>query len=62
LNELTRGAEIRNKLIHRPKEIKIKDEEANKYVHDVEIAIGHLLTLLYPGDPIIERFLNRAPG
>jgi len=58
LNELTRGAEIRNKLIHRPKEIKIKDEEANKYVHDVEIAIGHLLTLLYPGDPIMERFFK----
>jgi len=58
LKELTKGAEIRNKLIHRPKDIEIKEEQANKYVHDVEIAIGHLLTLLYPEDPIMERFFK----
>ncbi|MEM0007767.1 MAG: hypothetical protein QXR89_05845 [Candidatus Bathyarchaeia archaeon] len=48
LKELQKGAEIRNKLIHRPKEIDISAQEANKYVQDVEIAIGHLLTMLYP--------------
>jgi hypothetical protein len=55
LKELAKGAEIRNKLIHRPKEVKINAQEANKYVQDVEIAIGHLLTLLHPGDPIMKR-------
>jgi hypothetical protein len=58
LKELAEGARIRNKLIHRPEKFEIKGENANKYVHDVEIAIGHLLSLLYPSDPIMEKFFK----
>ena len=56
VNELAKGAETRNKLVHRPKDIHIDDEQANKYIHDVETAIYHLLTLLYPDDSIMKHF------
>lgn len=56
LKELAKGVEMRNKLIHRPKDMHIGDEEANQYIHDVEIAIYHLLTLLYPDDSINKHF------
>ena len=56
LKELAEGVEMRNKLIHRPKDIHIDTEQANQYIHDVEIAIYHLLTLLYPDDSITKHF------
>lgn len=56
LKELKKGAEIRNKLIHRPEDIHIDRRQANKYVHNVQIAIYHLLTLFYPDDPNIRTF------
>jgi len=56
LKELAKGAEIRNKLVHRPKDTLIDAQESNVYIQDVEIAIYHLLTLLYPKDLIIKRF------
>jgi len=56
VNKLAKGAETRNKLVHRPKDIHIDAEQANKYTHDVEIAIYHLLTLLYPDDSINKHF------
>lgn len=55
LRELSEGAQVRNRLVHRPKEIHIDRREAIKYVQDVETAIYHLLTLLYPDDPIVKR-------
>ena len=48
--KLKEGAEIRNKLIHNPQNINVSHEEANKYIHDVENAIYHLLYLLYEED------------
>jgi len=59
LSELSKGAEIRNKLLHKPKVEGVDVGEANKYVRDVEIAIYHLLNLLYPKDPIIKTLYNR---
>lgn len=56
LNKLAKGAEIRNKLIHRPQDKRLTRQQSNKYVQDVEMAIYHLLTLLYPKDPIIKHF------
>lgn len=56
LKELREGAKIRNKLVHRPQDIKIDAQQSNNYVQDVETAIYHLLTLLHPKDPIIKRF------
>jgi len=59
LKELQKGAEIRNKLVHKPTGKDIDYGKANKYVQDVEIAIYHLLTLLYPKDPIIKTLYNQ---
>lgn len=56
LKELQKGVENRNKLVHRPDDIQITTEEANKYIHDVETAIYHLLHLLDPGDSFINTF------
>lgn len=53
LKELINGVTKRNKLVHRPQDIKLTIEEANKYVYDVKTAIYHLLHLLYPHDDFI---------
>lgn len=60
LSELNKGAETRNKLLHRPNETTVTDNEANNYVHDVETAIWHLLTLLYPKDDCIKSRYNES--
>jgi hypothetical protein len=56
LKELQEGVEVRNKLIHKPKNVDIDPNKANTYVQDVEIAIFHLMNLLYPEDKIFQRF------
>jgi len=56
LRELKKGVEMRNKLVHKPKDIKLTTAEANKYICDVETAIYHLLHLLYPHDNFINLF------
>jgi hypothetical protein len=53
VKELAKGAETRNKLIHRPGEA-VEQEKAQRYVYDVEVAVFHLLTLLYPNDELIK--------
>jgi len=58
LKEIAKGVEIRNKLLHRPKEFQIDDQDAIIYVQDIEIAIYHLLHKLYPKDPIITKFYS----
>lgn len=50
VNELQKGAAIRNNLIHKPENTEISLKEADEYVHNVEIAIYHLLYLLYKED------------
>ena len=54
LKELREGMEMRNRLLHRPTEKTVTSEEANAYVHDVESAIYHLMTLLYPNDILVK--------
>jgi len=56
LREIREGVQIRNDLIHKPKEVHISVEQASEYVQDIQIAIYHLLHLLYPDDPCIEFF------
>jgi len=56
LKEISKGVETRNKLVHRPEEIVIDPGEANKYVRDVEIAIHHLILMLYPNNKHIEYY------
>lgn len=59
LKEIIKGVEIRNKLVHRPSEIKIDINDANKYVEDIEQAIYHLLSVLYSNeDEVIKRTLK----
>jgi hypothetical protein len=53
LKEIQEGVRIRNILVHRPEDIDIEIKVANKYIHDVETAIYHLLFLLFPNDPNI---------
>jgi hypothetical protein len=54
LNKIREGVEKRNNLIHRPNEEKINGQEAINYVLNIEKAIFHLLSLLYPGDQLIK--------
>ncbi len=56
LNAIRKGVEIRNKLVHRPETLNISLDEANNYVNDVELAIHHLIYLLYPDDPDVRFF------
>jgi len=56
VSQIRKGVEIRNKLVHRPEEIRITLQDANTYVRDVEIAVYHLLLSLYPNDPNVRRF------
>jgi hypothetical protein len=60
LTALREGARIRNKLVHRPNETKITHEQANSYVHDVEAAIYHLLSLRYPEDRVIRKLFEHS--
>ena len=53
--ELDKGAQTRNKLIHRPLQLDISDEDAMHYAYNVERAIYHLLTLLRPRDEFLSR-------
>lgn len=48
LNALQKGAETRNRLLHRPQDEIIDHQQANDYVSAVSEAIRFLLTILYP--------------
>lgn len=53
LGVIRNGIEMRNKLVHRPSKIVIDGQEAINYVSDIEAAIFHLLSKLYPDDRLI---------
>ena len=53
VSQIAKGVEIRNKLVHRL-------DQATTYVKDIEIAIHHLLTLLYPNDSNVRYFFSAA--
>jgi hypothetical protein len=48
--QLQKGAQKRNELIHRPSTPSPDLKETNEYLHQVEVAIFELYTLLYQGD------------
>ena len=56
VKEISKGVEIRNKLVHRPNEFPIDHQAAINYVRDINTAIFHLMTLLYPNDVTIKKF------
>jgi hypothetical protein len=58
VKSISKGAEIRNFLLHRPSEIDITVEKAEEYVLDVAAAIYHLLGILYPDDPWIQELAD----
>jgi len=47
-NALVKGAETRNRLLHRPQDEIIDHQQANNYVSAVSQAIGFLISILYP--------------
>lgn len=51
---LIKGAEVRNALVHRHDDTTVDGQEAVAYVQEVDRAIFHLLTLLYPDDALIQ--------
>lgn len=51
---IIKGVEVRNALIHRHDDKTVDDQEAENYVREIERAIFHLLTLLYPDDQLIK--------
>jgi hypothetical protein len=48
LKQIAEGVKIRNLLVHRPEEIDISLQQAVDYVAYVEVAIGHLLSIVNP--------------
>jgi hypothetical protein len=56
LKEIRKGVERRNQLIHKPVKEDVTDEEAKKYVRDIESALRHLTTLLYPDDDLVKYY------
>lgn len=56
---LIKGAEIRNQLVHRHDKSIVDEQEAINYVKDVEGAIFHLLSLIYPNDLLIKSSYER---
>lgn len=56
--QLKAGAEMRNKLIHQPGTPAPDYNRTQTYLHQVENALYHLLTLLHPGDKLIHYFYN----
>ncbi|CAE6902356.1 hypothetical protein ACOMICROBIO_LMKGKHOH_02161 [Vibrio sp. B1FIG11] len=58
--KIIHGVEIRNILVHRHDGASIDSQKANDYVKDIECAIFHLLTLLYPEDLLIQQTYARV--
>jgi len=56
LKEISKGAQRRNELLHRPSAEDATHEEASQYVDDIEVAIKHLFLMLYPANPSVKRF------
>jgi hypothetical protein len=59
--EIQKGAKIRNDLIHKPDIVEVSSDDAEEYVNNIEIAIRHLVLLLYPDDTNVQR-LFAIPG
>ncbi len=55
LKQIEKGASIRNKLVHSPKEIEISEQDAENYVKDIEFALLHLRTILFNDDTCCKR-------
>jgi hypothetical protein len=61
--KIDKGAERRNRLLHRPKgrrgsQETVNEQEARQYVRQIELAIFHLLHQLYPNDWVTERLFD----
>lgn len=65
VSELDKGATRRNLLVHRPEGEDISAEDADKYVKTADLAILHLLKLLFPDDRVLsyqyDKKLQRLP-
>jgi hypothetical protein len=59
-NQLQKGAERRNSLVHRANYPSPGRQETNLYVAQVQIAIFHLYICLYPGNELFQWLLKKA--
>lgn len=59
---LGNGATLRNHLIHKTTEPTPTIEKTNIYIHQVQVAIFHLYSLLYKDDPFFNYLLKHAEG
>jgi len=60
LKQIKKGGEVRNRLVHKPLLEKIGRQEAIGYVRCIEATIFHLLSKLYPDDPLIKNAYVRT--
>ena len=58
--QLQKGATRRNELVHRPATAAPDLKETNIYLHQIEVAIFELYTLLYPGNTFLAFALTGA--
>jgi hypothetical protein len=54
------GNQLRNKIVHSPIKLDIPEKFAGFYCSNVESAICHLLTLLYPEDALWKSRFNHS--
>lgn len=57
---LSKGATKRNELVHKPRQMRPTQQETLIYLLQVQVAILHLYTILYPNDPFFEYLFNHA--
>jgi hypothetical protein len=55
LSALSKGAEVRNRLLHRPKGMSVSADDAARYLQDVQFTFFELLSDLYPADEVIRQ-------
>jgi hypothetical protein len=59
-NVLSKGADQRNLLIHRARQVAPTRNDTDIYLHQVQIAIMHLHTLMEPNSKLFEYLLKRS--
>jgi hypothetical protein len=61
LKVIDNGVKIRNRLLHKPTLVMVDRQEAIEYVDNIEGAIFHLLSLLYPTNKLWKLWVERFP-
>lgn len=59
---IAKAVEKRNSLVHKPHQPRPSIKETNIYLHEVEVALLHLYTILYPDNSFFEYLLKSSLG